>query len=192
MNVGEAQRVICGRGRAHHDRGDVRAHFVRDGNRIERGDDDAIRVAAVALLAEHLARRTELLAVAPAARALAATDEVVQRDTLAYANVRHVLANGGDDARDLVAEGDREIRLARARTVMRVGVADARALDVDDDLIRGGSRVGEECCLGGWPGSMSRMACMGESYAAESQSLKVSKSQRAFLPPSLRLCDLRL
>ncbi len=78
-----------------------------------------------------------------AARARAATDEIVQRHALPFAYAGHVCAHSGDDTSHLMPKRDREIRLARAGSVVRVGVADPRAMNVDDDLACTGEGIGQ-------------------------------------------------
>ena len=102
--------------RAHHDRRLLERDGVRDRNRVRRRDGDALREAAVALLAEHVAVR----------------HQVVQR---------HALIRPGDDAGDLVTEGDREADARSVGAIVRVAVADAGAADLDHDFAFAGDRI---------------------------------------------------
>ena len=67
----------------------------------------------------------------------------MQRDALALADAVDVFADRGDDARDFVAEGERRVRASGLGAIVRVAVADAGAVDVDDDLARSRRGVGQ-------------------------------------------------
>ena len=107
---------------------------VRQRVGVARRHADELGVAAVAVLADHLAGRAELLAARAAVDALAAGDEVVQADAVADARRRHAGADRGDDAGDFVAERERVAGGADAGTVVRVRVADAGGLDAHEQF----------------------------------------------------------
>jgi len=93
-------------------------HLIGNRHGVVRRYDDALRVAAIAFLAEHVAVR----------------QQIVQRNA----------ATGrGVDPRDLVAEGEREVYASLAGAVMRVAVTDSGGADLDEDLAGAGNRIGD-------------------------------------------------
>ena len=117
-----------GRGRAHEDRALLERDCVRQQVRVLRRHADEFRETAVAVLADHLPGRAELLATGAAVAALAAGDEVVQAHAVARTMRRNAGADGFNDARDLVAQRERMAGRTDAGAVMRIRMADARRL----------------------------------------------------------------
>src|SRR6185503_8013849 len=108
--------------------------------RVPRRHADELGESAVAVLADHLPRRAELLAAGAAVTALPAGNEVVQAHAVAYARRIDTAADRGDDPSDFVAERQRMPCRADARAVVRVRVADARCHHANDDFARTGRR----------------------------------------------------
>src|SRR5690606_30578712 len=138
------QRRVGGDARAQQRRGHVQRQLVRDPDDVVLIDHDGLRVAAVGGLpvlvqgvvgAGH-ALRAVLLLAAQAVLALAAeVDEAADADPVADRVPGDAGADLGDYAGDLVSGDHGEDRLARALLdLVDVGVADARVLDVDQDV----------------------------------------------------------
>jgi hypothetical protein len=73
----------------------------------------------------------------------AATDEVVDGDTVAERGSFDARRLLDDDAGDFVAGSQRQARPPRILPVVRVGVADPARADLDQDFAGGRRRVGE-------------------------------------------------
>ena len=123
-----AERMQRGRGGAHEDRALLERDRVWQRVRVLRRHADEFRIAAIAVLADHLPGRAELLAPGAAVAAFAAGDEVVQAYALARAVRRDIGADGFDDASDLVAERERMASRTDAGAVVRIRMADPRRL----------------------------------------------------------------
>ncbi len=135
-----AQCMQRGRGRAHQDRALLEGHEVGECVCVPRGNPDELGVTAVAILADHLARRAELLAAGAAVDARTAGDEVVQAHAVSGAMRRDAAADRFDDARDFMAKRERVIRTSDARTVVRIGMTDAGGFHPHEQLAGTGRR----------------------------------------------------
>jgi hypothetical protein len=133
-----AERMQGGRRGTHHDGALLERDFRRQRVCIARGHADELREAAVAVLADHLPGRAELLAPRAALAAGATGDEIMQAHPIALARRGDAEADSGDDTRDLVTERQRMARRADARAVVRIGVADACRHHAYHDLAGGG------------------------------------------------------
>ena len=121
--------------------------------RLLRERADAERGGQLGAVGErHLLRRVEGREAvpgpaAPARAARAAHRPPVQDDEVAGPDVAHVVADGLDDARGLVAEQEREVVVDRTLAVVQVGVAHAARLHAYERLARSG--VGDHDRLDG-------------------------------------------
>ena len=111
----QTKSVIRGCGRAHHHRCGVERDLVGNRDGICGGHHDPLRVSAVDFFAEHAA--------------------VVVKVVQCYAAIR-----AGDDAGDLMAEGERQRDRSATGTIVRIAVADAGRANLDHDLARSGGR----------------------------------------------------
>ena len=119
----------CGRG-AHHDGRLFEGNFLRKREQAARRDDDELGVAAITMFANHRAGGAELLAPLPAIGTFAAGHQVVDADPIALLEAGDLRADMFNAAGDLMSERQRQWIHARfARSIMGIGVADARCLD---------------------------------------------------------------
>ena len=102
-----AQCMQRRRGGTHEDRALLERDRIRQVVGVSGGHADEFRETAIAILADHLPGRAELLAPGAAVSASAAGDEIVQAYAITRATRRDARANGFNDARDLVAQRER-------------------------------------------------------------------------------------
>ena len=137
---------------------------VGDAQHVVLVDDDRAAVAALGRLAvashrvvraDHAALAVLLYSGATAAALPAGVDETAHADAVAHLVLGHVGADRGDDAGDFVAGHDGICGCAPlAAHGVDVGVADAREVDVEGDIVRPdvaaldggfGQRCGRRC-----------------------------------------------
>jgi hypothetical protein len=143
------ERRIGGDARAQQRGGDVEVQRIGDPADEAFVDDDLLRVSALGdravdvfdVVRADVAVQAVLLLTGQAFLALAARiHHAAHAHAVADLPVGDIGADGLDDAGDLVADGEREVRLAPfVADGVDVAVADAGRLDVDEDVI--GSRI---------------------------------------------------
>lgn len=128
------QRVQRGRRRTHHDRPLLERNFARQDKDAALGHDDEFGVAAVAMFSDHFGARAKLFAAGTAESAFAASDEIMNADTVAGFEIRDLSADPLHHARDFMTKGQRKLHRRNARTIMRVGMADAGRANANQDI----------------------------------------------------------
>src|SRR5258706_13155934 len=99
-------------------------------NCVSRGHCDLFFVAAICIVPEHLHFLTELIVASRAVIAIAAGDVVMQTNSFADANIRHLRANFLDETCNFMSECERHwFYRGDACTIMRVRMADTGRFD---------------------------------------------------------------